>query len=131
MARNRRRQCFTAWIASFAILLASLVPSISHALSAAQPADSSTFAEICSVHKLQKTADAVSSGIHSPVEKDWHIEHCPFCFTHADALALPPSAKITVPAATGSSLHTSLFFHSPRPLFAWIAAQPRAPPVIS
>lgn len=120
----------TAWIASFAILLAALAPSISHAVSAASNAPNG-WTEICTVAgaKLLKLDDAPSKP--APAHKMSHFEHCPFCLSHAVALGLPSDANLKLPAITGMHIVPSLFHHAPRPLFAWAAAQPRAPPALS
>lgn len=136
MGINRATKRFAAWIACCAILMASLAPSISHALAAASNAGS-FWAEICSASgiKLLKVADDAAnqqaSGSSSPAEKGLQFEHCPFCFTHAASFGLPPSAGFILPVVSGVPMRPSLFYQSPRPLFAWAAAQPRAPPVRS
>jgi hypothetical protein len=69
-----------------------------------------------------------SPASHSPA---MHFEHCPFCFTHAGSFGLPFVASIVIPTVTATTLAPLLFYRAPRPLFAWTAAQPRAPPFFS
>ncbi|MFC5474738.1 DUF2946 domain-containing protein [Paraherbaspirillum soli] len=128
---NRSTRRFASWIACFAILLASLAPSISHAIAAAQ--GGTPWIEICTTggNKFVPAADGQDPSSPTPAEHGIHLEHCPFCFTHGGSLGLPPADALTVPAVSGTSLLPSLFYQSSHPLFAWSAAQPRAPPAVS
>jgi len=121
-----------AWIASFAILLAALAPSISHAIAVAKGADVS-WLEICTTDgaKVIKVAGQQSPASPSSSEKGMQSGHCPFCFTHADSVALLPMAPLDMPVVSGTYHFPTLFYQSSHPLFAWSSAQPRAPPAIS
>jgi hypothetical protein len=44
---------------------------------------------------------------------------------------LPPTAEVTLPVVTASTVLPILFYQSPRPLYIWSAAQSRAPPIAS
>ncbi|HWT71228.1 MAG TPA: DUF2946 domain-containing protein [Oxalicibacterium sp.] len=130
MKTTRTMRCITAWIASFAILLAALAPSISHAVAAAKNMPNG-WTEICTVAgaKLVKLDDAPSKP--APTHKMSHFEHCPFCLSHAVSLGMPPDATIAIPSLEGTHILPPLFYHAPRPLFAWSTAQPRAPPFLA
>ncbi|KRB83876.1 DUF2946 domain-containing protein [Noviherbaspirillum sp. Root189] len=138
---NRQQRHITAWIASLAILLASLMPAMSHALSLSKHAKQNTFSfitEICSVNGTRlHTVDASTastalaektSGAHTDGTGS---EHCPICLTQTGAVGLPPAERIIFPIQPGATVRPALFFHSPTPLFAWSAGQPRAPPLLS
>lgn len=132
MPMNRVTRRLTAWIACFAILMASLAPSISHALAAAKT-PGSYWMEICSSVGLQfikmesgKTADS-----SSPAKHGLHFEDCPFCQTHANAIVLPPVSALLPLVVSGSFPLPPLFYQSPRPLFVWASPQSRAPPARS
>lgn len=87
-------------VALFAIVFASLAPSISHAL-AAQQGINSFAQEICSSdgkkitiqvvttkgQQLQTGLDAQSSS--SPLTVSLHLNHCPFCSAGAAHIAIP------------------------------------------
>lgn len=125
----------TAVIASLAILMAALAPSVSHAL-VAFGGDGSFWAEVCSAAgiKLVKVDANKSEAAHD--NKEHHkaasaFEHCPFCSNHAGMAGLPPPSVDVLPIASGSLPHPPLFYQSPRPLFVWANAQSRAPPVNS
>jgi hypothetical protein len=111
------------WLAIVAMVGLALVPTVSHALAASGPGN--PWAEICSVAggKLVM-ADAAGAQADAGV----HLGHCPLCGQLADspALPMPPSGGLAVP--DGADFLPMLFGQSPSPLFAWAAAQPRAPP---
>ena len=145
-----------AWMACVAVLMASLAPSISHALAAAGLSSVTTssariFAGMPFPHHLHQMPNDASpgeatysdgmqmeelrpQGSHSPGSHSTaaHFEHCPFCFTHAGSFALPPTTALLAPAAVSNSdRFASLFYQSPAPLFIWTTAQSRAPPNVS
>jgi len=133
MGLDKTTRQFAAWIACFAILLASLAPSISHALAAAKSTGVS-WMEICSATGakfVQVADDHNPTKSSAPAQKAMQSEHCPFCFTHAGSFGLPPTVVSAFPVASGSPVLPSLFYQSPRPLFIWAAAQSRAPPFAS
>lgn len=119
---------FAAWIACFAMLFAALAPSISHALSMSR---GETWTEVCSVGGAKLVQVSVAQGdIADPAREDAiHLEHCPFCATHAGSLALLPPAGFTILLIETHQTHPFLFFRSPHPLPIWTDAQSRAPPV--
>jgi hypothetical protein len=125
---NRGIYRFSAWLATFAILLAALAPSISHAVTAAK--GGASWIEICTTggtSVVQVPADQ-TPGTPAQEQKSVHLEHCPFCANHAGSFGLVPTAVAALPAASGSALLPDLFYRAPRPLFVWAAGQPRAPP---
>ena len=117
-----------AWIACLAMLFAALAPSMSHAMTSVQ---GDTWAEICTAGgaKMVKVGAGqdITSGLQTP--DALHLEHCPFCATHAGATAPPPSAGFVLPLVVTQAAFPSLYFHAPRPLPVWTAAQSRAPPL--
>ncbi len=135
-----------AWLAVFALVFATLAPGISHALAAAK-GQSSLWMEICTAAgaKLVNLADlskdasdsvspvapANDSAPVAPESGSMHFEHCPFCFTHAASFALPPAAVMALPLLDTHYAFPSLYYHAPRPLFAWSVALARAPPAFS
>ncbi|HAT29329.1 MAG TPA: DUF2946 domain-containing protein [Janthinobacterium sp.] len=125
----------TAWIACFAILLAALAPSISHAIAAGKNAGSG-WIEICSAAgskfvSADQTLNSASSTSSAPAEKSLHFDHCPFCSTHGGPSAPPPAVALSVPAVSGKAILPSLYYQAPRPLHVWASAQSRAPPALS
>lgn len=121
------------WIACFAILLNALAPSISHAISVrnGQPP---AWIEICTVDGTKRiTAALRDSSETAPVDNsiDHQFKHCPFCLSHAATFALPPPVTTSFDVMGGHDPFPSLFYRSPQPLFSWVVANPRAPPVAS
>lgn len=161
MRMRQRQSKLAAWIAIFAVLLAALAPSISHALAAAgwnnplflpqyaSGADSlgenssaarlhdAQMHELC-VASTDGSSDARAASLatpasspHSHDDADLHFEHCPFCFTHAGSFGLAAAETFALPLANGTCAMPALFYRAPAPLFAWTRSQPRAPPVFS
>ncbi len=100
---QRSYQRIASFIALVAVLFAALAPTVSHALEAknGQP---NLWQEVCSAQGIKQiplNGDSTNrpSKVSSP-DKDqqfpnkmgMHFEHCPYCFSHAGSLALPPSS---------------------------------------
>ena len=126
-----------SWIALLAMLGIALAPTVSHALAANGPAN--PFTEICSVAgRLQSLpaglaaspVDLAANPQGSPLDgAGGHpMDHCPLCSGAGGQPALPVTDPAALPVADGADFVAALFAQSPRPLFAWAAAQARAPP---
>lgn len=108
------------------MLFAALAPSISHAMARARGA---TWAEICSVGGVRLVKLNLPAGAGEPAKQGViHLEHCPFCATHAGSFALLPPSRFSLQVSDNPAFYPRLFYQSPRPLPAWTAAQSRAPP---
>jgi hypothetical protein len=124
-----------AWLVALAILLAAMLPSLSHAVLAKQGA---TFAEICSATGakvvliepgIEAAADTgAGSRDHAPMKA---AMACPYCAIHHGAPALPPAGVQWTPPDALRFEQPRLFLSSPRPLFAWTPVLARAPPVLA
>ena len=130
------RQRFLAWIALVAMVVSALAPAISRAMG---PDESGRYLiEVCSAagtHQIALTVEEAafygeqlipagdSEGDDAPM-----LERCPYCSASSNLAMLPPADTMPVFAVIGSQLAPKLFFVSPRPLFAWSPAHPRAPP---
>lgn len=144
MRAREFRRYVAAWTACFAVLLASLAPSISHFIAA--PATSQLLAAkrvvmAVDTHQhhmgmghranVQAHSDnaehtlAHGSSSHTP---SLHFEHCPFCFTHAGSFGLPPLVSFSLPVVETALTTLVLFYLWPGRPFAWTPAQARAPP---
>ena len=134
MPRRNARQRFTAWIATLAILIGALAPSVSQAMSAF--GDGSTrWLEVCtSAGMLWVAADADADAGQSGEDEGgpgFTAGHCPYCCPHAGSFALPPASPPAFAVDGPHQLQPVLYHAAPRPLFAWAAAHPRAPPLAS
>lgn len=130
MRSARARLRFTGWVAILVVLLASLAPSLSHALGATQGA---SWVEICTAQgsKWVQGDSADSGGSKSAPAFAHPLEHCPYCSIHMPALGLPPTPLI-VPLELGLEAEVPpAFLAAPRTSHAWVSAQPRAPPLFS
>lgn len=119
----------TAWLAICAILIASFAPTIAQAVHSTTHA-SPHLTEICHTPAAagEVSDRPANDGHHAPAD---HTEHCPFCRIYSDLPVLPPASNQLVMAAGTRTVYPDLFYLSPRPLFMWASAQPRAPPLIS
>ncbi|HEV7815056.1 MAG TPA: DUF2946 domain-containing protein, partial [Janthinobacterium sp.] len=86
LKRRELRMKLGIWIACFAILMNMLAPSISHAM--AQTNDSASLIEVCTVDGTryvpagEADQDTVLPG-KATQDLVQHMQHCPFCCTHA------------------------------------------------
>lgn len=130
------RQRFFTWIAIVAMMVSALAPAISRAMGPDE--NGRYFIEVCSavgMHRIALTAEEAafygeqavpagdSEGGSAPM-----LDHCPYCSASFNLAMLPPADRMPVFAVVGSQSAPKLFFVSPRPLFAWSPAHPRAPP---
>jgi hypothetical protein len=125
--RHHRRRF--SWFALIAIFALALVPTVSRWLAAEQ--GGSAWAEICTPQGM-KSLLAAASGDEQPVPAKVagiHLDHCALCGLAAQGAA-PPTHVDTVALVPMLAERPTLFLHAPRPLFAWAAAQPRAPPIV-
>ncbi len=129
--------------ALFAIIFASLAPSISHALAAQQGAN--TFAqEICSTNgkkiiiqvvttkgqQLATELSGQSTGEKMPAGIQHHLQHCPFCANPStDAAIQAPHAPI-VAVLTQEAQHTAATFQVDLPRFSVLPPPAQAPPAL-
>lgn len=141
MFNRKVHRAVAAWLAILAVVIASVAPAISHAF--ARPAVPSYSDDHKADHHSAagesdpedfRSTDAdngqAHSGAHDPSSSPaLHMEHCPFCHLHADALHLPAVALRFLPADS-KPVRPLLFFLAPSLLHAWRSAQPRAPPAV-
>ena len=129
MRFRRSSRVLTSWIAVLAILMAALAPSISHALSAKNGA---SLIEVCTALGAKWVQPDGRSTGQAPASGDVHpFEHCPYCSLRANAMAIPAAPVGSALAISSSDLLPTAFLAAPRTLYAWVSAQPRAPPQFS
>ncbi len=148
MFRHRFLRTLTAWLAALAVLCAGLLPLVSHAVVPHLQAQAG-MVEVCTVTGMawvnvgagvgvdgQAGAQAPAASLAAkpggsptaPLSPDMAMGHCDWCATHAPALGMPPPvATAQLPPAVLAA-QPPAFWQAPRLLFAWAAAQPRAPP---
>jgi hypothetical protein len=112
------------WIAIFVILMSSLSPMISQAISF-NASTTSIDTEICSAlgtkisHYIQLDSTKTSN-----LSSD---EHCPYC-TLQHVSYIPVAVHTHAFIADQSTIFFSLYDQAPEPLFAWLTQPSRAPP---
>lgn len=127
-----------SWIACFALLFNGFVPALAAAFPGKQ-ADG-LWVEICSANgskALKLIAVSADADQKTPTDQmqstqsKVHKGHCANCLPHADHAVLINTALSDIqPAKIGASF-PPLFYHSPKQLFSWASAQPRAPPFLT
>lgn len=128
---KRSTRTLTAWIALFAILLGAVMPAMSHALSRISGGET-RWVEVCTVAGTKLVAVDDSTGDSKGDNPElFPAERCVFCATHGATAALPGPQVELFALEAGSDEFPRLYFHSPRPLFAWIKSPPRAPPLLA
>lgn len=138
MLRFRRR--LYCWIALCAMLLGALAPTLSRALGAGEGLAKAAgfWLEVCSAsgnHLVTlSVAEVALYADHAAVPADEGgdgagvLNACPYCASALTVFDLPHAGRTPVLAAAADRLLPDRFLLSPRPLFAWSAARPRAPP---
>lgn len=127
MQALRRRLQRVTWIALLAMLGLALAPTLSRAFAATAGFD--PWAELCST--VGSKAAGGENGDAGKRDAVAMPDHCPLCSHVAEAPMLPAPDVAELPALDGADYLPALYAHSPRPLFAWAAAQARAPPSAS
>lgn len=131
-----------AFVATLAMIASALAPAVTRVMS--DPAvDPIALAQICTMDPAGMTSIVVGSGAALAVptgngsshpDDDAPMQHaseCPYCATHAYSFALPPATNPIAALPLASDAPPLHFLRSQRPLFAWIAASPRGPPLES
>ncbi len=137
---QRFRQCLHVWIAIFAMAMSALAPTVSRAMG---PDEHGRYlVQLCSatgVEWVALSADeaafygetgAVSTD-SDPAGPSLADDDCPYCSAQFGNALSPPPSLPHVFAVAGGAVLPALFLVSPRPLFAWSPAHPRAPPALA
>ncbi len=113
------------WIAVFAVVMSSVAPTVSQAVSLAQHGQGISL-EICTTTGVKMTQVIDASDADESAEASFH---CPLCVIHGN-YALPLNQELSFAKPVNSNIYPQLFYQSPKPLFAWVALPSRAPPVL-
>jgi hypothetical protein len=127
MTRARRFDRWVRWITLMAVALATLTPSVSHALRHAR-GDTLPWSQLCSVTGGKRAVFDTPDSDQSPLRAH-AFEHCVFCALHGGGPL--PSAAATAPALRADLAHVrpAPSLRAPRLQPPWRLAQSRAPPV--
>jgi len=129
MNMSRARRSSVAWLMTLVMVVAAFAPVMAQASQARRGADMS-LSPVC-VGGMLMWVEVATGHV-----KDWqgdpnvgeHFERCPFCTTPSTAIL--PQGDTRNDFSLGASHEAPpLFLHAPRPLFAWLRAPSRAPPL--
>lgn len=120
-----------AWIAMFAMLAATLMPSMSAAVAPATAHDIPISWESICVQEHATQHHAAQQPAPASYDHDGHANHCPLCVKQSHAVGLVP--VVTVEFAEPAEVSTTVFHPDalPSPSFAWTFHPTRAPPAFA
>lgn len=121
------RRLLTAWIAIAAIALAALAPAVSTAFGMER---SVVFVELCTEDGMRMVAVDAHGTPDPGVPGSGHAQaHCPACLLPPHGYAPLPVLPSWVPEPLFAHAAPAAFLQAPRTQHAWLAAQPRGPPL--
>jgi len=131
---KRSYQRLVGYLALTAVLFAALAPTLSHAFPV-KPDSQALWQEICSAQgtrQIPATLDLQAA----PKQQDQnkmagHLEHCPYCFTHAGSVGLLPALTIVFSVSPAISISIS-YDQSPVFVQQYLVSPPsHAPPFLA
>lgn len=127
MFQFRKHSKLISWVATLAILMGLVAPSISQALSLSQTGKGFV-TEICTTNgtKLIQAIDDDDSS-SNPVAME---EHCPYCVV-SPLYLLPTTTALEFRAPNQYVKQSLSSYRAPQPLFPWLSLPSRAPPALS
>lgn len=132
MHKMTRHWNVSAWIACLAILFNAFAPIVSHAGESGASARVTIEMEVCTALGMAMMPATLPEPGRSDAGKlHKSMNHCGYCVVHAASHGLPPPMTPTFAPSAGRDVYPPLYYHSPRPLFPWSLAQPRAPPALA
>ena len=120
---NSFKRHFSHWIAILAVLMSSVAPTVSQAVSLAQNGQGISI-EVCTTTGIQMTQVIDASDADEPAQANIQ---CPLCMVQGN-FALPLNHELSFAKPVNNNIYPQLFYQSPKPLFAWVALPSRAPP---
>jgi hypothetical protein len=140
MHKMTRHWSACAWIACLAILFNAFAPILSHATESRDGAPGTVAMEVCTALGMEMMPVAWSDTSTAP-EKSRRpasdrlhrsMSDCACCVAHVVSHGLPPPMAARFAPIAGRDVYPPPpASHSPRPLFPWSLAQPRAPPPLA
>ena len=123
---KKPKSCLVHWITIVSIVMASLAPAISQAVSVAQHGQGVSV-EICTTTGMKVTKVIVDD---EQGQQQLSNESCPYCLVHK-VYALPLNNNLHFSEPEAYQLYLKLFYQSPKPIFAWVSLPSRAPPQLA
>jgi len=118
------KRFFIHYLTITAIVISSLAPAISQAISIGQTGSGFTI-EVCT-----STGTKVIEHLDEESSPTKANEPCPYCITH-NPLVCPLGDQLQFAAPEHFSFFPPLFYHAPKPLLAWVKQPSQAPPQFS
>lgn len=130
-------------VALFAIVFASLAPSISHAL-AAQQGINSFAQEVCTSdgqtitiqvlttkgQQIATNLDGVEKDSQSPVSLLLHLNHCPFCANPNTQVSIEPPQVPIITLLAAQAQYLAVIEQPDLPRFSVLPPPAQAPPIL-
>ena len=123
------RRHLAHWIAIIAVLMSSVAPSVSQAVSLAQHGQGISI-EICTTTGVKMTQVIDASVASDAGESAEANGDCPLCVVHGNYVPTL-NHELSFAKPVNSNIYPQLFYQSPKPLFAWVALPSRAPPALA
>jgi hypothetical protein len=127
--RNLFKRHSSHWIAVFAILMSTLAPTVSQAVSLAQNGQGISI-EVCTTTSVKMTQVIDVNDVINNDKSTKANGHCPLCVVHGN-FVLPLNYELRFAKPVNSNIYPQLFYQSPKPLFSWISLPSRAPPSLT
>jgi len=129
-----------SWIAIAAIVFSALSPTIAHAFPT-KSTPQTLWQELCTAQGTKLVANdaipgSIGPGSQIPIQPaqdkmGLHFERCPYCFSHAESIGLPPATASFVFVATGQTVQLAQLYIAPvLPLYHQSANLSQAPPFL-
>lgn len=125
MLAHRRHRLWTHWVTLFALVLATLVPTVARTWAYALGEASADWGQICSAMETKGMTGSEPATGHPAGAMP---EHCTMCLLRADLAGPPAMPMALVLRADLGHAQPTLLLQAPHTLYAWSAAQARAPP---
>lgn len=118
------------WFALLALLLATLAPSVAHALRHLH-GEVMPWSQLCSASGGKRIVFEQPADGGSPFQQAHAFEHCASCALHHDVSAPPGTAQRTTLRADLAHAGVATALPAPHAPAVWRAAWARAPPCIA
>ncbi|MEY2687981.1 MAG: hypothetical protein RL375_2179 [Pseudomonadota bacterium] len=125
------QQRLSCWLAILAMLVLTLLPTISRAMST--QVDAGNWAELCSASGPGSASQAHGDDDQGAPDHELagHLDHCAACRITIDAIDLAPGPVAALVLPVTGAEPPELVLQAPRTHHVWRRAQTRAPPELS
>jgi len=129
MHRLRTTRVFHGWTVLLTFLFSLFAPAAAQAFMHTGAAPELAYmAEICSASGTRHVM-VLDDSAREAAPKVPDMSHCDLCCSHYHAsLAPPPQLESMLVLGRERDPYPALFYHAPRPQFAWTPTQSRGPP---